>query len=370
VVARLQRFGTAGALQQCVPQAQRAAADLAALQWRHEPALLRCAAPSALQLPLMPPPVAHGWALRLPRSQLLERMRQAAAALLQLESSAALVRGQAVQVAQRFAEEASAAMPYVGPSLEAGCRAANEWRAGAAAHASSLRQLLEALLQLEAARGEEPPVSPAYNEAVRRVRAVHDAHGAAGHKAGAAQQALELLRRSRADALAMQTSVEQGAAAAEAAFNPSALPLVRATQKLAPALHAVHAALGDSAPGVDALRRAKHRAARLASAAIATRQRDPALAELAKRRAAQLAAALAAGEALPGAVEALLAAVEAARKELQKGGRGQAAARTQAADVVAALRPAMHALKPLVRRSSHSRPLCFAACLLASWCGL
>lgn len=137
---------------------------------------------------------------------------------------------------------------------------------------------------------------------------------------------------------------------AETEFSQHALPLVKATQKLAPTLQQLHSKLETDQPHVAAL---SSLSAFVKNIRGASRRCDAVhdLHVLSTSLAEPLNDVLAVVTAIPPAVLSVMHSVQAVRQELLQGGRGAAAAKAQAVHVVthAGMADSIAALQALVR---------------------
>eukprot|EP00887_Chlorella_sp_A99_P005628 scaffold1.g5628.t1 len=359
------------ALQQCQQQRARHAVELAAFEWVHEellpadqlemqlatPVTAATASTAGLAPGALPPATAH-WSLAIRRRYLLQGMQAAVNTLLSLEAPLQQWGGAAAAMQQQLSDDLAAAMPYAAPQLHAALGQRQQWLAASAAHAASLCRLGQALLALESSRAAlalAPSADPwqRYAVLVAGMRQLAAAHTAAEAGVAAAGVELEQLLSRRTEAESILQSAEVAGKAAAAQFAGQALALVRATQSLAPALRDLLPALGGAEAQAAALGAARALlgsfclTAKRAAAAFAASEPLHELHARAAEAERQLDAAAELLGGLPPALDALYQALLPVRNRLLGGGRGEAAAREQAADVIDSLAPALTEVQPL-----------------------
>lgn len=374
------------ALQQCRRVRQQHCAELAAFQWVNEHLLppeaaaataglvaaveLSAAAAGAAGAALPPlHPAVASWALRGSRRQLLEQLQAGSGTLLSLQAPLQQWEAAMAAAQQQVAGEVAATAPYAAAQLQHHLHQQQHWLAAAAGHAAYLLEASQAVLQFEAARtadtqdgahvgpGQLQPAADRYQveqregwrryaTLVRHMQQLHGNYAAAERRLAMAASELEQLRQRRAEATSIMQSAEAAGSSAAAAFAAAALPLVHATQQLPTAVGQVLPLLAGCADWEGRLRLAQHWVGELADVGAAA---VPAAAAAADEAAERLAAAAGCLRELPAAVAALQAALLPVRNKLLAGGRGEAAAKQQAAQVVDALSAAVAQLQPQVR---------------------
>lgn len=376
------------ALQQCQQLRQRHCGELAAFQWRNEHVLpptatdatanllagagleLSAAALAAAgaPLPAMHPAVA-AWSLRISRTELLHALAAGAGTLQALEAPLQQWRAQLASVAAQMAAEVDAAAPYASSALQHQLQHQQQWLQQAAGVTASLLEMAQAVLQLEAACTADAPPLPAgtadnaggqqkpagvvsaaeqyqaeqregwqrYEALLRQMQQLQGEYSATQQRVQASDAELEQLRLRQLEAAAIRQSAEAAGSNAAANFAALALPLVKATQQLPQAVSRLLPMLAGARECAAQLAAARRAAAELATTECGEGSPAAALAAEAKQAAARLASSAACLRHLPAAVEALQVALLPARNRLLAGGRGEAAAQAQAAQVVDAL---------------------------------
>lgn len=394
------RYVGALAAQQCQQLRQRHCGGLAAFQWLNEHLLPGDAADAAASLlaapdtelsgatlaaagAAMPPmhPAVATWVLRSSRADLLHTLAAGAGTLQALQAPLQQWQQQLAAVAAQLAAEVDAAAPYASSAVQRQLQHQQQWLQQAAGVAASLVEVAQAVLQLEAARNADVPPPPAdatqqqpgqpepaqgasgvdrhqaeqwecwqrYEALLRQMQQLQDAYGAAQGGVQAAEAELEQLRLRRREADAIKQSAEVAGSAAAASFAALALPLVKATQQLPPAVARLLPELAGACECAAQLAAARHAAAELAAAECGEDSGAAALAAEARQAAGQLAGSAACLRDVKAATEALQAALLPARNRLLAGRRGEAAAQAQAAEVVDALSAAVTQLHSQVR---------------------
>ena len=354
-------------------QAQQARLDLSVHQWRYEPLLLTILSPKDLStLPdletnsstnaagttsLLPPSVAElsASALKAPRHELLDTLKGSITALDAAEISVASWHQLETPAQREIINDLGRIAPQAMENLRACMNNMRDWDRGAANNARQVRDTLEALLDFELSREvkEESGMEwKQYREAVQRVHAVHAASIEAETALAQAQSELEVLRASREEALLAKRGAEESGTAATARLSRYALPLVKATQKLPTSLQELITAVEDLSSKVELLNRLQRRLNRLQSARTPHTQATSTTSEV-EAKLSEAISALSTGmgtlQELPRALEKLHRFVHLAKRGLQQGGRGEAAAREQAGDVVMTIKGAIADIAPLVR---------------------
>lgn len=392
------------ALAQAQQLRQQHCAELAAFQWANEHQLgpeAAAAAEALLQgggvlsaaamaaagasLPRLHPAVA-GWTVRSGRHGVLAELRAGLGALLSLEAPLAAWQQQLVAAGQELSAEVAAVAPWAAADLEQRLRGQQAWLQATSAHAANLQEVAQAVLQLEAARAAGTPDTAASAEAaaaapgeqqaqarhaadryaaaqqegwrryaglVGQMQALHARHVAADRAVAAAASELAQLQLRRREATTIAQSAEAAGSHAATTFAAAALPLVKATQQLPPAVTRLLPQLAGADGWAEQLRQAQQQTAELA-ASVAGEAGGATQGAAAAAAAQQLAAAAACVAELPAAVQALQAALLPARNRLLAGGRGEAAARQQTAQTIDALSPSITQLGPQVRGSQQA----------------
>ena len=380
------QYVSALARQQLQAVRQQHCAQLGAYQWVHE-RLLPAEAATAAEVLLegavvsgaraaaagVPLPAVHpavgSWELRGSRRQVLQQLQAGVGTLLSLAAPLQQWQQVVAAAAAAMAGEAEAAMPYAAPALHEQLQRQQQWLAVAAAHAGTLVDVSQAVLQFEASRsaalaadaaGEallaEEAAQPAdryqveqaegwqrYAALLRGMQQLQGRYSAAeGGVAGAAGELEQLQLRAAEAASVAQSAAEAGSAAA-ANFAGLALPLVKATLQLPGSVAKLLPQLAGAGEWAAQLRRGARAAAELAAAG------DEGGTEAAAA-AAELDAAAARLQLLLPATQALQAALLPVRNRLLAGRRGEAAAQAQAAEVVDSLSAAVTSVAPHVRR--------------------
>ncbi len=380
------------ALQQAQQLRQQHCAELAACQWASEQLLpAEAAAAAAALLPgvtlsasaaaaagaALPPVHAAvaGWVLCSSRQQVLQQLEAGAATLLSLEAPLQQWQRSLAAVNRQLCDEVAAAMPFAGGDLQQALGQQQQWLTAAAAHTANLLEVAQAVLQLEASRsadaaaaGPEQQQQQAaaagaqradrysaeqregwqrYSALLQQMQQLHGAYTAADGGVAAAAGELQQLALRRQEATAIAQSAEEAGSSAAAAFAASALPLVRATQQLPTGMAQLLPRLAGATEWSEQLAQSQRWAAELAAAAAD--DDGSGVGKAAAAAAEQLASAAACARQLPAAVQQLQAALLPVRNRLLAGGRGEAAAQQQAADVVDALSAAVTELQPQVR---------------------
>lgn len=388
------------ALQQAQQLRQQHCSELAAFQWANDHLLpeeaaaaaagllsgaalsAAAAAAAGAALPPMHPAVA-AWALRSSRRQVMQRLEAGAATLLSLEAPLQQWQRMLAAAQRQLADEVSAAMPFADGDLQTALGQQQQWLAAAAAHTANLLEVSQAVLQLEASRtadaapgtaavggGVEEGLQAAqqqqeaaqpvdrysaeqregwqrYTALLAQMQQLHGAYAAADRSVAAATAELQQLGLRRQEATAIAQSAEEAGSSAAAAFAASALPLVKSTQQLPTAVAQLLPRLAGSSDWAVQLSQAQQWAAELAGAGADGE--GGSVSKAAEAAAEQLAAAAAYARELPAAVEQLQAALLPVRNRLLAGGRGETAAKQQAADVIDALSTAVTLLQPQVK---------------------
>lgn len=388
------------ALQQCQQLRQRHCGELAAFQWRNEQLLPPAAADAAARLlddagtelsaaalaaagaPLPPVhPAVAAWALHSSRAKLLRELAAGAGTLQALQSPLQQWLQQLAAVGAQVAAEVDAAAPYASSALHHQLQHQQQWLQQAAGVAASLLEMAQAVLQLEAAcNADAPPLLagaeqqggpqqepvPAasaadqyqaeqregwqrYQALLQRMQQLQGAYSAAQRGVQAAEAELEQLRLRQQEAAAIKQSAEAAGSSAAANFAALALPLVKATQQLPPAVLRLLPTLAGLDECAAQLAAARHAAAELAAVECGEDSAAVALPAQAQQAAALLASSAACLRRLPAAVEAMQATLLPARNRLLAGARGEVAAQAQAAEVVDALSVVVTQLHSQVR---------------------
>lgn len=363
---------TATTAQHGAQQAQQARLDLALHQWRYEPLLLTVLSPEDLStLPdlgtstsasLLPSSVAElsAAALKAPRHEVLDTLKASITAIDVAESGAAAWRQASSPVMLELTRDVSMIAPHAMGNIRACLHAAQEWDAKAATHAQEVRDTLEALLDFEYSREVQGGEGEwkRYREAVQRVHAAGAASLEAETALAQAHSELEVLNGSREEALGALRGAEESGTAATAKLSRYALPLVKATQKLPTALQELLSTVENMSPNVELLTRVQRRLARLQTAPAPPGQSPNNSPSELPSKVAEAMGALSSGlgvlQELPRALEKLHRFVQLAKRGLQQGGRGEAAAREQAGDVVMTVKGAIGEITPLVSFKTYS----------------
>ena len=377
-------YVTSWALQQCQQQQAAHAAELAAFEWLHEEMLPPDQLPAQLAVPITAavaaaagsaaassPAEAASWALSMPRRHLLQGIQAAVNTLLSLEAPLQQWGRSRVKLQRQLEEEISAAMPYLGPQLRTVLAAQQKWLDTAAAHAGSLTRLGQAVLLFESSRAATQSTETAAAEPWQRYAALvlgmqqlETAHAAAEAGVVGAAGELEQLSVRRAEAVAIQQTAGGVGKAAAAQFAANALALVKATQALTPALRNLLPTLGSCEAQAAVLQQVRQQLAsfslvasrRAGSQAAGSRAAAPAtehtLLPLQQRCAAAEQGLDAGAEllaALPSSLDALYQQLLPVRNKLLAGGRGEAAARQQATEVIDGLASVLTEVQPQVK---------------------
>ena len=381
------------ALQQCQQARQQRSAELAAFQWVNEHLLppeaaaaaagllagapLSCAAAAAAGAALPPVhPAVAAWALASSRQQLLRQLQAGTGTLQSLEVPLQHWQQQLAAVQQQLGSEVAAAAPFASAELAGLLQRQQQWLQGAAAHAANLLELSQAVLQLEASRTADTPVVAAtgeqqaaaaagqtvdryqaeqqegwrrYTALLQQMQQLHGSYAAAQRSVGAATAELQQLQLRRQEAQSIMQSAEDAGSQAAAGFAASALPLVKSTQQLPTVVSSLLPQLAGAGEWAQRLLVVQRWAAELAAAGGSA-------APAAEQQAEQAAAAATCVHQLLKALQAVQAALLPARNRLLAGGRGEAAAQQQAADVIDSLSAAIAQLQPQVSSSLPHAP--------------
>jgi chromosome segregation ATPase len=315
------------------------------------------------------------------RQQVLQQLESGAATLLSLEAPLQQWQRSLAAVERQLSDEVAAAMPFAAGDLQQALGQQQQWLTSAAAHTANLLEVAQAVLQLEASRTADSASGTAaaaavagagqqtggaqpadrysaeqregwqrYAALLQQMQQLHGAYTAAERDVAAAAGELQQLALRRQEATAIAQSAEEAGSTAATAFAASALPLVKATQQLPTAMAQLLPRLSGASQWADQLAQSQRWAAELAAAAAD--DDGSGVGQGAAAAAEQLAAAAACARQLPAAVQQLQAALLPVRNRLLAGGRGEAAAQQQAADVVDALSAAVTELQPQVGRLS------------------
>ncbi|GAB4817948.1 hypothetical protein N2152v2_004994 [Parachlorella kessleri] len=383
------QYLTGLALQQCSQQAQQAAAELARLEWLHEGSLLAqgvapgqlgsWAKPSGITAEVLGDaslvhPLVSRWVLRSRRSTLLHAMQTSATQLAGLDQQLQRWQASLAQQGQQLESEVAAVMLFALPGLKGLLGSQQHWLSSTAGYSAALVQLAQAVLSFENSRtelssfegGQEQQASSdaaaqqaqhsswqQFEAVLRQMQGLHQSYMAADDITTAANRELAGVHQRRMEALAIMQSAQAKTAEAEVELGSLALPLIKATLQLVQGLRAVVPQLDGLSAHTAVLQQAQRQAFTLCTmlrrAQRAQQTQQQGLQRRCQEASQELLRALGCMGSLPGAVRAVQQALNAAHGAvLQKKGKGEAAARQTAVELVTAMRDAIEQLQPQV----------------------